>query len=118
MSSAFAHEPSLGDAQQSAPPERISFLVTFGADKCPEAVGDEIVVCAAQPESECSKFVSGCTPVRGTNVHIEGEDRRDTGDDTGLYMGASTFGDCTGSASSPRHRQRPSGRMGRRRRVI
>ncbi len=42
----------LGEALVSAPPERISFLVTFGADKCPEAVGDEIVVCAAQPESE------------------------------------------------------------------
>lgn len=48
----YANEPSLGDAQQSAPPERISFLVTFGEDKCPEAVGDEIVVCAAQPESD------------------------------------------------------------------
>ena len=46
-----ANEP-YGDAQASAPPERISFLVTFGEDKCPEAVGNEIVVCAAQPESE------------------------------------------------------------------
>jgi hypothetical protein len=51
-SSAFAHDPSLGAAQASEPPERISFLVTFGADRCPEAVGDEIVVCAARPESE------------------------------------------------------------------
>lgn len=42
----------MGDAQQSAPPERVSFLVTFGEDKCPDAVGDEIVVCAAQPESD------------------------------------------------------------------
>lgn len=41
-----------GDAQASSPPERISFLVTFGSEKCPEAEGDEIVVCAAQPESE------------------------------------------------------------------
>ena len=48
----FADAPSLGEAQQSAPPERISFLVTFGADKCPEAVGDEIVVCALQPEGD------------------------------------------------------------------
>ncbi|WP_445784019.1 hypothetical protein [Sphingorhabdus sp.] len=31
-SSAFAEDQSLGDAQQSAPPERISFLVTFGAE--------------------------------------------------------------------------------------
>lgn len=48
----LAEDIPLGDAQASAPPERISFLVTFGEDKCPEAVGDEIVVCAAQPESE------------------------------------------------------------------
>ena len=51
-SPASAQDPSFGDAQQSAPPERISFLVTFGEDKCPEAVGDEIVVCAAQPEGD------------------------------------------------------------------
>lgn len=48
----LAEEPMLGDAQQSVPPERISFLVTFGEEKCPEAIGDEIVVCAAQPESD------------------------------------------------------------------
>lgn len=39
-------------AAQATPPERISFLVTFGKDKCPEAVGDEIIVCAPAPESE------------------------------------------------------------------
>lgn len=33
-------------------PERISFLVAFGDEKCREAVGDEIVVCATVPESE------------------------------------------------------------------
>lgn len=49
---AVANEPSLGDAQQSAPPERISVLVTFGTEKCPEAVADEIVVCAPQPEGD------------------------------------------------------------------
>ncbi len=50
--SAVAGEVSLGEAQLSSPPDRISFLVTFGDDKCPEAEGDEIVVCAAQPEGE------------------------------------------------------------------
>jgi hypothetical protein len=50
--SAFAYEPSLGDAQQSAPPERVSFLITFGTERCPEADGDEIIVCAAQPEGD------------------------------------------------------------------
>jgi len=52
FSPAFAEDQSLGDAQQSSPPERISFLVTFGAEKCPDAVGDEIMVCAAQPEGD------------------------------------------------------------------
>lgn len=33
-------------------PERISFLVAFGEEKCREPVGDEIVVCANMPENE------------------------------------------------------------------
>lgn len=33
-------------------PERISFLVAFGTEKCREPVGDEIVVCANVPENE------------------------------------------------------------------
>lgn len=49
---AMADEAEYGDAQQSAPPDRISFLITFGAEKCPEAKGDEIVVCAVQPEGD------------------------------------------------------------------
>ncbi len=47
--------PASADAElstQATPPERISFLVTFGEDKCPEATGDEIVVCAAAPEGD------------------------------------------------------------------
>jgi hypothetical protein len=45
-------------AQDDAPPtpsempERISFLVAFGEEKCREPVGDEIVVCATVPENE------------------------------------------------------------------
>lgn len=38
-----------GDAEV---PERWSVLVTFGEDECPEAEGDEIIVCAQRPESE------------------------------------------------------------------
>ncbi len=33
-------------------PERISFLVAFGDEKCREPVGDEIVVCATAPEGD------------------------------------------------------------------
>lgn len=50
--SAPAGEVSLGEAQTSSPPERVSVLVTFGDDKCPVADGDEIVVCATQPEGD------------------------------------------------------------------
>jgi len=39
-------------ADQINMPERINILVTYGDDKCPEAEGDEIVVCAQRPESE------------------------------------------------------------------
>lgn len=42
-------------AETSTPlntPDRINILVTYGDDKCPEANGDEIVVCAQRPESE------------------------------------------------------------------
>lgn len=35
-----------------AEPERFSVLITYGEEECPEAEGDEIVVCANRPESE------------------------------------------------------------------
>ncbi len=34
------------------PPEKMSTLIVFGDDPCPKSGGDEIVVCARQPESE------------------------------------------------------------------
>lgn len=36
----------------SAPPERIVSATVFGDDSCPRSSGDEIIVCARQPESE------------------------------------------------------------------
>jgi len=39
-------------AQRGTPPQRTSILYTYGDDPCPEAQGDEIVVCAQRPESE------------------------------------------------------------------
>ena len=47
---AAAQDDSL--VQHSEPPERISFLVTYGDDHCPVAEGEEIVVCAQRPESD------------------------------------------------------------------
>ena len=34
------------------PPQRLSTLVVYGNDPCPRSSGDEIVVCARQPESD------------------------------------------------------------------
>lgn len=34
------------------PPERVINLIVYGEDSCPEGKGDDIVVCARQPESE------------------------------------------------------------------
>lgn len=39
-------------AQSSEPPQRTSVLYTYGDEPCPEPQGDEIVVCAQQPETE------------------------------------------------------------------
>lgn len=39
-------------AQSSTPPEKFSFLIAYGADACPKAQGDEIVVCAQEPEGD------------------------------------------------------------------
>jgi hypothetical protein len=39
-------------AQHGEPPRKHSILITYGEDACPESTGDDIVVCAQQPESE------------------------------------------------------------------
>lgn len=39
-------------AQSGSPPQRTSVLYTYGDEPCPEPQGDEIVVCAQQPETE------------------------------------------------------------------
>lgn len=47
---ALAQNDSL--AMSSQPPEKFSFLIAYGKDECPEADGDEIVVCAQEPEAD------------------------------------------------------------------
>ena len=50
-SPAFADEAPAADA--TALPGKVSFLLTFGEEKCPEVEDpDEIVVCAAAPEGD------------------------------------------------------------------
>jgi hypothetical protein len=52
LTSTVAFADSVPASTEASPPERISFLVTFGDEKCPDAARDEIVVCAKAPESE------------------------------------------------------------------
>lgn len=49
---ALVGSPVFAAADEADTPERFSVLLTYGDDECPEPVGDEIVVCANQPESE------------------------------------------------------------------
>jgi hypothetical protein len=44
--------PLSAEVTEGAPPTRMSTLVVYGNDPCPRSSGDEIVVCARQPESE------------------------------------------------------------------
>lgn len=52
LPAAAAHAQDGDLAQTSTPPERVSILYTYGDEPCPEAEGDEIVVCARQPETD------------------------------------------------------------------
>jgi hypothetical protein len=47
----LAAAPVMAETEQETP-ERTTSLVVYGDDPCPEAQGDEIVVCARRPESE------------------------------------------------------------------
>ncbi|WP_295494376.1 hypothetical protein [Sphingorhabdus sp. EL138] len=66
--SSLAREPSLGEAQQSATPDRISFLLTFGTEPCPKAVGEEIIVCATQREGDRYRIPKPLREAEGSNV--------------------------------------------------
>ena len=52
VSSVGAYTQDGAPPSPSEMPERISFLVAFGEEKCREPEGDEIVVCATVPENE------------------------------------------------------------------
>lgn len=52
LAASASHSGEPLEPTASEMPERISFLVAFGEEKCREPVGDEIVVCANMPENE------------------------------------------------------------------
>ncbi|HET8612516.1 MAG TPA: hypothetical protein VFL92_07090 [Sphingomonas sp.] len=43
---------ALPQPTRADPPKRIESVVVYGNDPCPQSTGDEIVVCAREPESE------------------------------------------------------------------
>src|SRR3546814_19764188 len=49
---ALAQEAISPPAPSADGAQKISVLVTFGDEPCPESGGDEIIVCAQKPESE------------------------------------------------------------------
>lgn len=44
--------PASAPAETGSPPQRYRALTVYGNDPCPKGEGDEIVVCAREPESE------------------------------------------------------------------
>jgi hypothetical protein len=54
VSAALLSTPANAQDAEPAPPggERISQLIVFGDDPCPQSSGDEIVVCARKPETD------------------------------------------------------------------
>jgi hypothetical protein len=49
---AFAAAPSPATAQAAAPEPKISQVIVYGKDSCPQSSEDTIVICAKKPESE------------------------------------------------------------------
>ena len=105
-------------AAQATPPERISFLVTFGEDKCPEAVGAEIVVCAATPERDRYRipkdlrgnqedFASGETSWTSAVESLDGYSRAILPNSCSVN-GSNGFTGCSKSALDQWHAERRS----------
>lgn len=100
-------DPSL--AQSAEPPDKFSFLITYGADQCPESSGDEIVVCAQEPETERyrvpkplrDELKEDDTPMGGSWASaVEGYDSiaRTTRPNSCSAVGSYGFTGCTAAA--------------------
>lgn len=48
---ALAATPAIGQEPEGAP-EREASVIVYGSDPCPQAEGDELVVCARRPEDD------------------------------------------------------------------
>ena len=104
---ALAQDDSL--AQSGEPPQRTSVLYTYGDEPCPEPEGNEIVVCAQQPESERYRVpkelreeLKDDAPVGGGSwaSRVEGYDNiaRQTRPDSCSPVGSYGFTGCAAAA--------------------
>jgi hypothetical protein len=98
-----------GLAQSGEPPQRTSVLYTYGDEPCPEPEGNEIVVCAQQPESERYRVpkelreeLKDDTPVGGGSwaARVEGYDNiaRQTRPDSCSPVGSYGYTGCAALA--------------------
>lgn len=105
---AIAHADS-SLTQSGQPPQRTSVLYTYGDEPCPEPVGDEIIVCAQQPESERYRVpkelreeLQDDTPVGGGSwaSKVEGYDNiaRQTRPDSCSPVGSYGYTGCAAAA--------------------
>lgn len=95
-------------AAESDMPERFSVLLTYGDDKCPEPEGDEIVVCAREPESERYRIPKALrekaeeerTADRSWTSRVEQQDEisRTTRPGSCSVVGTFGFSGCTSAA--------------------
>ena len=52
LAAAFAAALGGAATAQDGPPESVRQIVVYGDDPCPQAEGEDIVICARKPESE------------------------------------------------------------------
>ena len=105
---AHAHAQDDDLAQTGSPPQRTSILYTYGDDPCPETTGDEIVVCAQQPESDRYRVPKDLrhqneeAPAGGGSwaSKVEGYDAvaRQTRPDSCSHVGSYGFTGCAAAA--------------------
>ena len=94
--------PALAQADQPEAPEREESLVVYGDDPCPEARGDEVVICARRPEDDRYRIPealrrSSAPPELGGITRVEAleESQRDTRPGSCSVVGSFGHTGCT-----------------------
>ena len=75
-------EPAPAPAQEQVTPplssDKISTLVIYGSDPCPPSTGDEIIICAREPESERYRIPKRLRHVKESAANRSWSDRVQT----------------------------------------